>query len=191
MKDCRFANSYWATPPLMRNYFFDVGTYWIYKNRLTGELDSQWVGRVKIDPIETSVTSCNMHAPDGMEMAIKSSFITDSLYYYTTYRDRDQEELYHYSSSTANFPVGIATNRVGFESCIIYLPQTSVDIFGTTFTDVVAFRIPDTCVAPTALRYPTDFFFKPGIGIVEKKSFTPAGMQEWLLIRYHINPLHF
>lgn len=185
----------------LRDLYFKKGTYWIYQDSATLEMDSQYVYqdtfyRISSDYRTTTnsgrVIECNHHF--------------ESYYYSLTSHQNGTITFIHYGAGSddfANSAESLVIVGAGNYSNPIYWPNKAVgkiygnisyngirniSIDGSTYNNLKWFscfigQSPNT----DFLKYNTDFYFAPKIGIVRKVEFgTPTGTRVWLLKRKSI-----
>lgn len=178
----------------LKDYFFKEGTYWVYENTVTHEIDSQYVYKTKhYFQINGKNSECG---PTYVEAYFLYVYDTvqgykncDVSYGFTIYGIGQSGFDYQNDALSSSTGVYYSASVLPSE---VYLPSPgSINIGTNNFYNIKAFHIVPEVYMPgftsDDLRYTTDFYFSPKIGIVSRVEYdTPNGTVEWNLKRWHI-----
>lgn len=164
--------------------FFDTGTWWLYENIKTGDLDSQYVTKSEIFYFEYDDTKHRIHKKT---QSAKVFINNDNFYLFTT---NSIEKLKPNWANTylvfkpANRPLTVGERRSSCSS-LGYTEMTDIDNNFTLNniyynTKITVLESKDCTEGNDSVEYQV---FK-GVGIINKKNITKN--QEWKLIKYHI-----
>ncbi|MFK8037723.1 MAG: hypothetical protein AB8B74_05495 [Crocinitomicaceae bacterium] len=173
------------------HFFFDVGTYWVYQEETSGQLDSQWVSQANTYSnvcwfdyrIRSSITSHYFDISTILlTSAIDSGLVDKKVVNVYVSRSKTKPGGFIGSSKIASFPYIEKTyiyNSGGELTLSAILNDYKLG--GKTFLDVKEFSEQRNI---SENKQPTLHYYAKNIGLIRKKLIDSS--EVWSLIRYNI-----
>ncbi len=194
--ECDKVNTRYEITPELKAFYFKKGTYWVYEDTVNHVVDSQFVCADTCG-FDYTTTKGDKGAYCQLLVEFFRSIITsqlssgniDSLYFGSHGSYYISNEVlsigYPYQGGNVilwpNADVGKTFNSYRFNG-IANQNVNGVDYKNTYWSSVIL-----GATTNNYLKYNTDYFVTPKIGVVKKVEFgTPTGTRTWLLKRYFI-----
>ncbi len=194
--ECDKVTTRYDITPALKDFYFKKGTYWVYEDTANHVVDSQYVyadtsgfsytttkGN-KGGYCQLMVEFYHVRVASSLSIGDKDSFDFNSFgSYYSKQEDLSIGVAYRGSNTVLwlNAEVGKTYNSYRFNG-IGNQNVNGVDYKNTYWSSVIL-----GATTNNYLKYNTDYFVTPKIGVVKKVEFgTPTGTRTWLLNRYFI-----
>jgi hypothetical protein len=178
-------------------YIFKQGSYWIYQNSKTGDIDSVYLTSSLFDYQTTKINVAPRpyYIDEYYNISFfKSSFFnkTFNLWSINTHMLKNgdlSEKNYHKGQIIKRGdPNNINSINVKYNGCLYVSRSSSINIGSNIFNDIEQMKIIHNEQTQIEFEYDTDIYFAKNIGIIKKEiNDTIEGTYSWNLIRWHIN----
>lgn len=194
--ECDKVNTRYDIAPELKDFYFKKGTYWVYEDTVNHVVDSR---SVYSDTIGYQYGSTK--TVDGSYCSVGNQFFN---YYVQSTRDFGNDTFLTASIAgnlsstivvsgvgvpfTANIVFGLNTNIGQLHPNIIYNGLIYQKINGISYNNVYWYSIIiGKGSGNDYLKYNTDFYYVPKVGVVKKVEFgTPNGTRTWALKNYSV-----